>query len=447
MACKTPNVRLAELLKEADWGGADLARAMNSLSSTRQSWVRYDRTTVAHWLTGSRPRPPGPALLVEALSRRLKRPVTAADAGLAKSYPPHTTLHRLTLDEPAAVRTLSALLRAETAINRRHSADAAYMPFAVPALKAAVGDLLTKAPHPARPEATSAMVELEDMTHTFARLFHLYGSGPVRRLLAHYLDEEVIPLLTERPGRLPLLGGASQLAHLLADMNVDATNDAAAQRYYHLSYALAHQAGNRVQAAITLRALSAQACHLGHIGYAAQLSDAAVDAGGGDAPAGTKSFLLAQQALMQARQGRPRVALSTLGTAERAHEQATSMDGPFTDYPRPALDYQRAQVFFALGEGRHVQQAFEASLHHRENGQHRALALTQARYAQTLLHNGYLEAASRYWLDFLDHYPHVRSTLARQELGVLLRCLTPHRRQRQAADVLERASLYTRSSR
>ncbi|WP_208638211.1 hypothetical protein [Streptomyces murinus] len=79
---RTPNQALRILLAEAGWSGARLAREVNALGAAQGTPYHYDRTTVAHWLTGSRPRPPVPQLVAQALSRRLDRRVRAEDTGL-----------------------------------------------------------------------------------------------------------------------------------------------------------------------------------------------------------------------------------------------------------------------------------------------------------------------------------------------------------------------------
>lgn len=57
MARRDANGLLAALIAEADWTAGELARAVNGLGMAQGLCLRYDRTSVAHWLTGSRPRP------------------------------------------------------------------------------------------------------------------------------------------------------------------------------------------------------------------------------------------------------------------------------------------------------------------------------------------------------------------------------------------------------
>src|SRR5271170_895332 len=78
---RRPNRRLRVLLADSAWSGQDLAAAVNHIGRESGLTTQYDRTAVAHWLTGTTPRMPVPALIAEAFSRRLGRTVTAAQAG------------------------------------------------------------------------------------------------------------------------------------------------------------------------------------------------------------------------------------------------------------------------------------------------------------------------------------------------------------------------------
>ncbi|WP_329382734.1 hypothetical protein OG625_20040 [Streptomyces sp. NBC_01351] len=84
---RPPNDRLAALLAEAGCTGAELARSVNALGTLQGLALRYDRTAVAHWLSGTRPRPPVPTLIAAALTDRCGRLVTLEEAGLAEPAP------------------------------------------------------------------------------------------------------------------------------------------------------------------------------------------------------------------------------------------------------------------------------------------------------------------------------------------------------------------------
>ncbi|MER5889151.1 hypothetical protein ABT160_35450 [Streptomyces sp. NPDC001941] len=433
------NNRLTHVLRqEARWSNADLARAVNALGRTQHLEVRYTRSSVAHWLAGTRPRPPAPGLLLQVLGARLGRPLSAADIGLGEAPTPLTPPCQLVQDTPATVRCLSALLGSDSAPGCRTDSPAGcYTPPSTQTLRLALAGLDSPAPSDhARDRA--GIEELHAMVGAFAGFNERFGGGNVRLMLTHYLRGQVAPLLSTRPDEPDLFSAAAQLTHLLADICTDITAHATAQRYYHLAYGLARHARDRHQAAITLRALSAQATLLGHPGDARLLADAALDAAGRTAPKAVQAFLYAQQALAHACDRRPAGALTALHAAERAHDSATG-EGPFHHYPRSALDYQRAQVLATLGDRRHAHHAYRSSLARRLPQQHRPLALTHARCAHNLLRTGHLEEACHHWNHFLDHHRHLHSHLAQHELALLAQHLTPHRTQPHAADTLARA--------
>ncbi|MFH8983679.1 hypothetical protein [Streptomyces varsoviensis] len=450
MARHAPNTLLSALLVEADWTAGELARAVNSLAAAQGLTLRYDRTSVAHWLSGSRPRPPVPELVASAFGHRVRRVVTAEDTGLLRpgqAPPPRPP------DRPAAadaLRHLTALCRADVDPARRAvlTRTTVYAPsaLALPGWRPRPPD------RPRGPEARATSADalaLQSMTETFALLAERHGGAHVRAALTAYLAEGAGRLLVAPapcPVHRELLSGTVQLAHLLAVMTDDSGHHSLAQRYFHTALRLAQEAGNRRLYAVTLRAMSAQALNLGHPLHAQSLADTAVDAAGIDAGPATRSFLLSQRAHVYARQRQPRRALADLAAAERHHEQASSPPGPFTAYPRAGLDYQRAQVLRALDEPSQAVSALAASARHRAPGQRRAHVLTQARLAETLLSMGLVEASCSHWHAFLDEYPHLHSEQADRALGRLHEELRRFPRQRQATAVRRRALALVRPS-
>ncbi|MFI7244132.1 hypothetical protein [Streptomyces qinglanensis] len=79
---RTPNRALRALLEESEWTQAAFARALARLGAEAGIHLRYDRTSVAHWLRGSRPDPRVQHLMAEALSRRLGRRIAVTDLGM-----------------------------------------------------------------------------------------------------------------------------------------------------------------------------------------------------------------------------------------------------------------------------------------------------------------------------------------------------------------------------
>ncbi|GAA2602442.1 hypothetical protein [Streptomyces axinellae] len=79
---RPPNRALRALLEETEWTQAAFAHAITRLGVEIGIHLRYDRTSVAHWLRGSRPDPRVQHLMAEALSRRLGRRVTVSELGM-----------------------------------------------------------------------------------------------------------------------------------------------------------------------------------------------------------------------------------------------------------------------------------------------------------------------------------------------------------------------------
>ncbi|MEU0696193.1 hypothetical protein ABZ349_19685 [Streptomyces niveus] len=82
MAKREPNVALGCLLAESRWTHRQFARAVNRVGTETGIPLRYDESAVSHWLGGTVPRGAVRPCILEALTRRLSRPVTHAEAGL-----------------------------------------------------------------------------------------------------------------------------------------------------------------------------------------------------------------------------------------------------------------------------------------------------------------------------------------------------------------------------
>jgi hypothetical protein len=87
MATRTPNKGLRRALDESRWSLAQLATAVNRVGAEAGVPLRYDETAVCHWLRGTMPRKVVRPFVREALSRKLRRPVTLAELGLGADTP------------------------------------------------------------------------------------------------------------------------------------------------------------------------------------------------------------------------------------------------------------------------------------------------------------------------------------------------------------------------
>ncbi|WP_405575633.1 hypothetical protein OG317_36875 [Streptomyces sp. NBC_01167] len=380
---KTPNTRLWALLEEADWSGAQLAAALRHLASEHGQQLACDRSMVSRWLSGTTPRPPVPALLLEVLTRRLQRPVGAVDAGLSRA--PSKVFDLSWEADP--LRRLFQLTSADLDPGRRHLLGAGMYSLAALAVPATwkPREQPPTGPSLGSPRTTgragqAEAGQMQTMARVFAESAEAHGPGHVRTALAAYLGHDVTGYLQASATadlRRHLRSGAAQLTVLLGTMCAGDGADALAQHYHHTAVQLAVEAGDTATFAIALRTMSAHAHDLGHHTPAAlNLAERAADASCHAAPV--------VAAYAQAHHNR-HATLTALAASERLYEQASTFPGPFTHYPAGALHYQRAQTLATLGDQAGATGALTASLRLRTPAERQASTLTRARLAETLL--------------------------------------------------------------
>ncbi|MFD9427663.1 MULTISPECIES: tol-pal system YbgF family protein [unclassified Streptomyces] len=435
------NEKLAVLLEATSWSAADLARAVNALGEARGLRLRYDRTSVAHWLRGSRPRGPVPDLVAQALSLRAGRLISAEDAGLTHPdrlpgsgrLPPGTGR-----EGGGGLPVLIALCGQDADPNQRAAlVGISYLLVPPPVWR----------PDPFHPgpggelHASADQEFLNTMVQLFAGLVSAHGGAYIRSALAAYLADNAARLTSVPAGENVnphILNHCARLVHLLAFMTADSGHHGLADRYYRLALELAREAGNRAAYAITLRAMSVQALGLGHIHQAHCLADSAVECAGRNDPA-VLAFVLAQRGHTHAARHNGKGAMADLVDSADAHGRADGHGGAFTAYPEAGIEYRRARTLQVLQRPGEAVLAFQSSVLHRDPGQHRPYALTQARLAEALVADGQLEAACTHWHIFLDHYPHVvGSNEVGRALARMLQHMRSFPRQRQAVELIER---------
>jgi tetratricopeptide (TPR) repeat protein len=439
---RAPNQRLRALLEEAGWTQGALARAVNALGAEIGADLAYDRTSVAHWLVGTRPRHPVPQLTAEALTRRLGRPVTPEAAG----FPPEPR-------EPAPPDPVSgfvSLCRSDADAGRRaalrqrpYRVAEAVVPQPPPGPEPPPGPQgpgrYLHRPLGSRTKETTA---LHDAVAFFAASIDTHGGRHARSALAAYLADDVTPLLTaSQPPRQrrELLVAASRLAFLLARMYEDGQCHGVAQRYYTFAHWLAGESGDRTSWSVVLRAMSAQAQRLGHLSSALQLAEAAAGGAHG-APQAHQSYVQAQLAVTLGVSGDRRGALAALLRAERAAERASSGSAPFDRYPRAGLLFQTSAVLETLGDLAGALAALRRAAGERAVTDVRGHALTQARCGQLLLRTGRLDEACAAWESFLAARERLRSGEVERALKQMRQALRPHRNRVRAAELLARSA-------
>ena len=241
-----PNDRLRVLISETGWTYERTARAVAAVAAETGIRVRCDRSAVAHWLAGTRPRLAVAACLLEALSRALGRRIGPGQAGLSVpgsdrgelgESDPLGQLRRLL--DAAAGRTMPSLevYSPAGAIVQGWSARAERRPVSPDAAHV--------------PEAAAAL-------RFFADLDAARGGGHARPVLMSYLAVELAD-------RSPGLGDTLVPLVALAGFTCfDEHRHALAQRFYQIAAVLAAQAGDLDGYVIAVRGLAGQAHALGH---------------------------------------------------------------------------------------------------------------------------------------------------------------------------------------
>ncbi|MFF2624883.1 hypothetical protein ACFVUN_03810 [Kitasatospora griseola] len=432
-----PNLALRSRMAEAGWNGPALAAALQKVARESGFSVGYDRTTVAHWLSGTQPRHPGPQLLEEAFARRLGRPVARAELGLRPADPTGGED-----GEPEPADVLAGLRRLHS---RPYSGDCSDETFQPPLFRIRLLPAPRSAPPstpsgvpagPAVPPSRFAPVlrrsgpervgarqveAVREMTAFGARHYDGYGGAIARSPLLGYLRDHVLPWLTSSAGDLrhrELLVAASQLVRLVGRTYTDDNRHGEAQRHYRFAYRLAAEAQDGQAQAMALRDQSTQAGALGHQAYASRLADAAAEHLPSDAAPGVRAFVLAQQAVAAARLRQSDEALRLLEAAQQWAIRSASEGGPHR-YPEPALLYQAAQVHHSLRATELSLSYLRASLRARPTEEHRTIGVSLLQLAHLELDAGNIHQARRAYASFRERHDALRSPATSAQLSRL----------------------------
>jgi tetratricopeptide (TPR) repeat protein len=415
------NEALRILNEEANWTNDSFASAVNRVAAETGVVLHYDRTAVSHWLSGSCPRPAVRAIVAEALSRRLRRPVLVSDVGLEDTehgVPP------LAAVDVTGVVALLQLARADLDPTKRSALRTA--PYCLDrtvlsGLPAGRGDSRST------PPSQSSRVQLDAismMTSAFATADAQFGGGHARSALTAYLVTDVAPWLQANAAKdigRPLLSATAALTHLNGFMCFDNLNHALAQRYYQVARRLALEADDPITEAAVLRAMSMQACFLGYHRHAISLAECAVTRAGTETSPVVRVVALCQSAVAHAAASHRHEALASLRAAEECFSSATVPNAVRAD-----LAHYTGQVLADLGDLTGAEAALQHSLRLRPELERRSRMLTIHRLAGVQLRRGLLDDACASWRDFLADYGSVYSARAECALMAMRRQLLPH---------------------
>lgn len=430
------NTGLTKLYRETGWTLRRFAQEVNRLGTERGTPLKYREPSVHQWLAGHLPKESVRPLVVEALSRRLGRPVAYAEAGFPAP--------REEAEEAAGTAEgLLALGRQDMDPSRRGVLGAGLFSVAltVPHWQDVVGRMEAVGYGERRRYGESDVAMVAAMTERISELDDRFGGRHARPMAAAFLVNTVAPYLradAPEPVRQAMLSAAADLCYLTGYMAVDEGLHGLAQRYYVKALELAGAAGDHLTYCTTLRGMSVQAVDLGHGREALRLADAAAAASPQAGPR-MRAFLAGQQAHAAARTGDRAGALAYLREAEVAMEKAESRARAFGSYDPSSLLYHVSQVRYELRDVTGSVTALKESDRVRQGVFRRARVRHRCTLAERQLQLGHLEEACRTWHLALDDYPDVHSGRADDRVRAMTSRLRPHLRNRAARELHERA--------
>ncbi|WP_257574156.1 transcriptional regulator [Streptomyces sp. JJ66] len=340
LTARQPNDRLAALIEAAGSSNAGLARRVNLVGAEHGLDLRYDKTSVARWLRGQQPRGQAPAMIAQALARKLGRPVTVDEIGMAPSRDQSSGVGlRYASSVPQAVELATELWRGDVASHDFLTGQTV----AAAALVEPSRDWLISAPDTEVPRGSGPRVGPGDVaavratTAALSELDHRFGSGHVRPVLAHYLNSVLAGLLAgsyREPVGRALFAAAARLSELAGYMAVDTKRPGLAQRHYIQALRLAQAGGDRAYGGYVLAAgMSHLAASLGNPREITQLARAAQEGTRGRVTPRTEAMFHAAEARGHALLGDHRACQLAAGRALAAFERAEAATDAGDDPP------------------------------------------------------------------------------------------------------------------
>ncbi|GAA1411325.1 MFS transporter [Kitasatospora putterlickiae] len=464
-----PNERLGTLLTLAQISNAGLARRVNDLGAQRGLTLRYDKTSVARWVSkGMVPQGPVPHLIATAIGGKLGRPVPLEEIGLGDTDPAPELGLAFPREVPDAVRSATDLWRVDLDLRRGPGggrwSDSLAGTFSVAAYATPVSRwLITPADGSVAREVPRAPAEagsyrvghsdaakLREAAQEARRWDSKYGGGDWRSsMVPECLRVEAAPLLlasySDAVGR-SLFGATAELTRLAGWMAFDTGQHEAAQRYYIQALRLARAAADVPLGGYVLASMSLQAGYRGFAEEAVDLAQAALERNRGLATARTMSFFHLVEARAQAKARNAAACATALGAAESALERARAGDPDpawidFYAYDRLAAD--AAECFRDLGVPSKVRQFTREALARPTEGFVRSHGLRLVVSAMAEAEAGNLDAAVAAGERAVDVAGRISSQRSREYVVEMLRRLEPFQGERRVRELTERARAVT----
>ncbi|ANP55955.1 hypothetical protein J2Z21_004151 [Streptomyces griseochromogenes] len=459
-----PNEKLGAVLALAGISNAGLARRVNDLGAQRGLTLRYDKTSVARWVSkGMVPQGAAPHLIAAAIGQKLGRPVPLHEIGLADADPAPEVGLAFPRDVGQAVKSATELYRLDLAGRRAGSGGIwqslagsfAVSAYATPASRW----LITPADSSVAREANSAegsgapikvghsdVQKLREAAEDARRWDSKYGGGDWRSsMVPECLRVEAAPLLlgsySDEVGRA-LFGASAELTRLAGWMAFDTGQQEAAQRYYIQALRLARAAADVPLGGYVLASMSLQATYRGFGDEGVDLAQAALERNRGLATARTMSFFRLIEARAHARAGDAQAAGTALKAAEGWLERSREGDNDpswlgFYGYDRFAAD--AAECYRDLKAPRQVRRFTEQALSQPTEEFVRSHGLRLVVSAVAELESGNLDAACEQGVRAVEVAGRISSARTTEYVKDLLHRLEPYGDEPRVVELRERA--------
>ncbi|MFE5487477.1 MFS transporter [Streptomyces sp. NPDC056527] len=466
-----PNEKLGTVLALAGISNAGLARRVNDLGAQRGLTLRYDKTSVARWVSkGMVPQGAAPHLIAAAIGQKLGRPVPLHEIGLADADPAPEVGLAFPRDVGEAVRSATELYRLDLAGRRAGgggiwqslAGSFAVSAYATPASRwlitpadASVERLLEPAegPVPEGPETGpharvghSDVAKLREAAEDARRWDSKYGGGDWRSsMVPECLRVDAAPLLlgsySDEVGRA-LFGATAELTRLAGWMAFDTGQQEAAQRYYIQALRLARAAADVPLGGYVLASMSLQATYRGFADEGVDLAQAALERNRGLATARTMSFFRLVEARAHAKANDGPAAAAALKAAEGWLERSRDGDADpswlgFYSYDRFCAD--AAECYRDLKAPRQVRRFTEQALSRPTEEFVRSHGLRLVVSAVAELESGNLDAACAAGTRAVEVAGRISSARTTEYVRDLLHRLEPYGDEPRVIELRERA--------
>ncbi|MFG2573733.1 MFS transporter [Streptomyces sp. NPDC048481] len=459
-----PNEKLGAVLALAGISNAGLARRVNDLGAQRGLTLRYDKTSVARWVSkGMVPQGAAPHLIAAAIGQKLGRPVPLHEIGLADADPAPEVGLAFPRDVGQAVRSATDLYRLDLAGRRAGSGGIwqslagsfAVSAYATPAsrwlITPADSSVARDVHHVEESGAPlkvghSDVQKLREAAEDARRWDSKYGGGDWRSsMVPECLRVEAAPLLlgsySDEVGRA-LFGASAELTRLAGWMAFDTGQQEAAQRYYIQALRLARAAADVPLGGYVLASMSLQATYRGFGDEGVDLAQAALERNRGLATARTMSFFRLVEARAHARAGDAHAAGAALKASEGWLERSREGDHDpswlgFYSYDRFAAD--AAECYRDLKAPRQVRRFTEQALSRPTEEFVRSHGLRLVVSAVAELESGNLDAACEQGVRAVEVAGRISSARTTEYVKDLLHRLEPYGDEPRVVELRERA--------